>query len=88
MARFTETVERVVFQANLEGAASVLTSAIARFIEGVEQIVFQTGVERGANRASTMAQRSLFTIESRLGQPQVIGGLLVVVLVVLVVGTR
>jgi NADH-quinone oxidoreductase subunit L len=88
IARSVETVERVVFQANLERVASLLTSAIARFIEGVEQIVFQTGVERGVNRASTMGQRSLFTIESRLGQPQVIGGLLVVVLVVLVVGTR
>jgi NADH-quinone oxidoreductase subunit L len=88
VARFTEGFERVVFQASLERAASLLTSAIARFTEAVERAVFQSGVERGLHRAGTRAQRSLLTIESRLGQPVVIGGLLIVVLAVLVAGTR
>ena len=88
IARFVEAIERIVFQANLERIASLLTSAIARFTEAVEHAVFQSGVERGIHRASTRAQRSLLTIENRLGQPFLIGGLLVVVLVVLVAGTR
>jgi len=88
IARFTEGFERVVFQASLERAASLLTSSIARFTEAVERAVFQSGVERGLHRAGTRAQRSLLTIESRLGQPVVIGGLLIVVLAVLVAGTR
>ena len=88
MARIIEAVERVVFQARLEGVAALLATAIARFTEAVEHAVFQSGVERGLHRAGTSTQRSLLTIESRLGQPIVMGGLVVVVLVVLVAGTR
>ncbi|CAN5807146.1 hypothetical protein BH20ACT4_BH20ACT4_00150 [soil metagenome] len=88
VARVVEAIERVVFQASLERAASLLTSAIAKFTEAVEHAVFQSGVERGLHRASTSVQRSLLTIENRLGQPFVVGGLLVIVLAVLVAGTR
>jgi len=88
IARTVEAVERVVFQANLERVVSGLSSGIARFTEVVERAVFQSGIERGLHHAGTVTQRSLLTIESRLGQPLVMGGLLVVVLAVLVAGTR
>ncbi len=88
IARMVEAVERVVFQANLERAASLLSSGIARFTEAVEHVVFQSGVERGVHHIGTTTQRSLLKIENRLGQPFVMGALLVVVLVVLVAGTR
>jgi len=88
IARTVEAVERVVFQANLERVVSGLSSGIARFTEAVERAVFQSGIERGLHHAGTVTQRSLLTIESRLGQPLVMGGLLVVVLAVLVAGTR
>jgi NADH-quinone oxidoreductase subunit L len=88
VARSVEAVERVVFQASLERVAALLTSAIARFTEAVEHAVFQSGVERGLHHAGSTAQRSLLAVERRLGQPLVMGGLLAVVLVVLVAGTR
>lgn len=87
IARAVEAVERVVFQANLERVVSGLSSGIARFTEAVEHAVFQSGIERGLHHAGTMTQRSLLTIESRLGQPVVMGGLLVVVLSALLAGT-
>jgi hypothetical protein len=82
-----EAVERVVFQANVERVAALITAAIAGFTEAVERAVFQLGVERAVQRVATMGQRSLLTIESRLGQPLVMGALLATVLVILVVGT-
>ncbi len=88
VARFTEAVERVVFQANLERVATVITSVIAGFTEVVERAVFQSGVERGVHHVATMGQRSLLTMENRLGQPLFMGGLLIAVLTVLIAGTR
>jgi len=88
VARFTETFERVVFQANLERVATVIASVIAGFTEVVERAVFQSGVERGVHHVATMGQRSLLTMENRLGQPLFIGGLLIAVLTVLIAGTR
>jgi NADH-quinone oxidoreductase subunit L len=88
IARAIETVERVVFQASLERAATLLTSGIAKFTEAVEHVIFQSGVERGLHRGGTTVQRSLLAIESRLGQPIVMVWVLMVVLVLLVAGTR
>ena len=88
VARMVESIERIVFQSNLERVIGLLTTGIARMTEAVERVVFQSGVERGVHHAGTTVQRSLLTVENRLGHPLVIGGLLAVVLVVLVVGTR
>jgi len=88
IARSVEAVERVVFQANLERVATLITSVIAGFTEVVERAVFQSGVERGVHHVATMGQRSLLSMENRLGQPLFIGGLLIAVLTVLIAGTR
>jgi len=88
VARFTEAVERVVFQANLERVVTLITSVIAGFTEVVERAVFQSGVERGVHRVTGMGQRSLLTMENRLSQPVFIGGLLIAVLTILIAGTR
>ncbi|MDQ3628730.1 MAG: NADH-quinone oxidoreductase subunit L [Actinomycetota bacterium] len=88
IARSVEAVERVVFQANLDRVAALMTGAIARFTELVEHAVFQSGLERGLRRAGIGTQRSLLAVEARLGQPLFMGGLLGVVLIVLVAGTR
>ncbi len=87
MARAVEAVERVVFQANVERVAALITAVIAGFTEAVERAVFQLGVERAVHQVATMGQRSLLTIESRLGHPLVMGALLAAVLVIVVVGT-
>jgi len=87
IARTVETIERIVFQAHLERAASLLTTAIAKFAEAVEHVVFQSGIERGLHSAGTRTQSLLLTTESRLGQPFVMGGLLVVVLGALLAST-
>ncbi len=88
VARMVEAVERVVFQVHLEQAAARLTSVIARFTEVVEHVVFQSGVDRGVFHLGTTVQRALLAFENRLGRPLVMTGLLLVVLVVLVGGTR
>ncbi len=83
-----ETVERLVFQANVERVVSAASSGIARFIEAVEHLVFQSGVERGLRRAGMRTQRALLAFENGLGRPAVLGTLVAVLLVALVVGTR
>jgi NADH-quinone oxidoreductase subunit L len=85
-ARFTEKLERVVFQPADTGALK-LAGIIAGIIDAVERAVFQSGVERGLARAGAGSQRLLLATERRLSQPPVIGTILALALVALIVGT-